>query len=124
MNKEKPSKLKEKLEWLRNSVNLVYVVLKYPKTPVITKSLAVITIGYALSPIDIIPDFIPFLGYLDDVIVLPFLVWLTLKSVPNAILEECKQIKFEGKLQKKGIYVLPVIAIWVLFAYWMYRIFI
>ena len=63
---------------------------KHPGTPWYAKALAIFTVGYALSPIDLIPDFIPVLGYLDDVILLPGLIWLTLRALPPHVLQECR----------------------------------
>jgi uncharacterized membrane protein YkvA (DUF1232 family) len=63
---------------------------RHPDTPWYAKALAVLTVGYALSPIDLIPDFIPVLGYLDDVILLPGLIWLTLRALPPHVLQESR----------------------------------
>lgn len=62
--------LKEKAKQLKTNVPAVFIALKKKETPFWAKFFAVLTIAYALSPIDLIPDFIPFLGYLDDVIIL------------------------------------------------------
>lgn len=64
--------------------------MKDPRTPWYAKVLAVEVVAYALSPIDFIPDFIPVLGYLDDVILLPGVIWLALKLLPPPVLEECR----------------------------------
>jgi uncharacterized membrane protein YkvA (DUF1232 family) len=61
-----------------------------PRTPWHAKALAAFVVGYALSPIDLIPDFIPVLGYLDDVILLPVLIWLTIHALPAAVLADCR----------------------------------
>jgi uncharacterized membrane protein YkvA (DUF1232 family) len=55
------------------------------RTPKITKILLWIAIGYALSPIDLIPDFIPVIGYLDDIIIVPLLLYIAIKSVPKDV---------------------------------------
>ena len=68
----------------------LWFAIKDPRTPWYAKALAVAVVAYALSPIDLIPDFIPVLGYLDDVILLPALVWLTLRLLPAPVLEECR----------------------------------
>ena len=62
-----------------------------PRTPWAAKALGVFVVAYALSPIDLIPDFIPILGYLDDVILLPVLIWLTVRMIPADVLAECRQ---------------------------------
>ena len=54
------------------------------------KLLAILTVAYAFSPIDLIPDFIPVLGYLDDLVLLPLAIYLTLRLVPPALLQECR----------------------------------
>lgn len=62
--------LKDRAKKLKTNTPAVFLALKDPDTPVVAKVLAAITVGYALSPIDFIPDFIPVLGYLDDVLIL------------------------------------------------------
>ena len=66
-------------------------VAKHPRTPWHSKALLWLTVAYALMPFDLIPDWIPVLGYLDDVIILPVLVWLALRSVPPEVLAECEE---------------------------------
>jgi hypothetical protein len=63
---------------------------KHAETPWHAKALAAFVVAYALSPIDLIPDFIPVLGYLDDVILLPVLIWLTVRMLPPHVLAECR----------------------------------
>lgn len=63
---------------------------KNPQTPWYAKALGVFVVAYALSPIDLIPDFIPVLGYIDDVLLLPGLIWLTIKLLPPEVLAECR----------------------------------
>jgi uncharacterized membrane protein YkvA (DUF1232 family) len=78
-------------------------------------------VGYALSPVDLIPDFIPVLGYLDDVILLPAFVALTIKFIPDDIFEQCRKesedIWINGK-PKKWYYAIPIVLIWALII-WM-----
>ncbi|MEP6721517.1 MAG: YkvA family protein [Variovorax sp.] len=63
---------------------------KHPATPWYAKALGVFVVGYALSPIDLIPDFIPVLGYVDDVLLLPALIWLAVRMIPESTLAECR----------------------------------
>lgn len=63
---------------------------KHPRTPWYAKALGLFVVAYALSPIDLIPDFIPVLGYLDDVILLPVLIWVTVKLLPSEVLTQCR----------------------------------
>ena len=73
--------------------------------------------GYALSPIDLIPDFIPILGYLDDLILLPLMIMLCVKLIPKEIMRECEEQALDmwanGK-PKKWRYAIPIIAVWVI----------
>jgi uncharacterized membrane protein YkvA (DUF1232 family) len=74
---------------------------KNPRTPWYTKALGVFVVAYALSPIDLIPDFIPVLGYVDDVLLLPVLIWLTIRLLPPEVLAECRSQADEW-MQTKG----------------------
>lgn len=68
----------------------LYCAYKHPKVPWFAKAFTVLIIGYALSPIDFIPDFIPILGYLDDLILIPIGISIALKMIPKEIMEECR----------------------------------
>lgn len=73
----------------RDSVAL-YLAARDPRTPWYAKALAGIVVAYALSPIDLIPDFIPVLGYLDDLLLIPISVWLTVSLIPTEVMQECR----------------------------------
>lgn len=109
--------LKEKANQLKVDIPAVFLCLKKKETPIPAKILAGITICYALSPIDFIPDFIPVLGYLDDVIILPALIALTVHLVPAETFEQCRKesenMWNDGK-PKKWYYAIPFIVIWLL----------
>ncbi len=66
------------------------LVLKDRRTPRLAKVLLGLAVGYALSPVDLIPDFVPVLGYLDDIVLVPALVLLALKMVPRQVIEDCR----------------------------------
>jgi uncharacterized membrane protein YkvA (DUF1232 family) len=68
----------------------LYLVVRHPGVPWYARLLAAAVAGYAFSPIDLIPDFIPLLGYLDDLLIVPAGVYLTMKLVPKPVLEECR----------------------------------
>ena len=109
--------LKERARKLKKDVPVVFLALKDKDTPLAAKVLAALTVGYALSPVDLIPDFIPVLGYLDDVILLPALIALTVKLIPSDIWEkhavQAQEMWKDGK-PKKWYYAVPVILIWLL----------
>ena len=73
---------------LRRDAHAVWLAGRDPRTPWYAKVLALAVAGYAFSPIDLIPDFIPVLGYLDDLILVPAGLWLVLKLLPREVLEE------------------------------------
>ena len=110
-------KLKERAKQLKTDIPAVFLALKDKKTPWYAKVFAAITIAYALSPIDLIPDFVPILGYLDDLILLPLFVALTVKCIPKDVFavyrEQANGMWKDGK-PKKWYYMLPILVIWVL----------
>ena len=116
--------LKERAKKLKTDIPAVFLALKKKETPVLAKICAGATILYALSPIDLVPDFIPVLGYLDDVIILPALVALTVKLIPHELFEQCRS-ESEGLWQdgkpKKWVYALPIAAIWLLILFLVAR---
>lgn len=73
----------------RDGVTLWFAA-RHPGTPWHAKALGLFVVAYALSPIDLIPDFIPVLGYLDDVLLLPALIWLAVKLLPAPVLAQCR----------------------------------
>lgn len=113
--------LKERAKQLKKDIPAMFLSLKSKDTPLVAKVLAVITVGYALSPIDLIPDFIPVLGYLDDIIILPALIALTIRLIPHDTLERFRS-EAEGMWQngkpRKWYYALPIALIW-LFVIWL-----
>ena len=119
--------LKERAKKLKKTLPAVFLTLKDKDTPISAKILAGITVGYALSPIDLIPDFIPILGYLDDVILLPALIAITIKLIPvdvwrkNLALSE--DMWKDGK-PKKWYYAIPIILLWALIIYATFATFI
>lgn len=81
------------LQWakkLKAEAVTLWFCYRHPQTPLIAKILAISIVAYAFSPIDLIPDFIPVLGLLDEAILLPIGIWLTLKFIPQPILDECR----------------------------------
>ena len=104
---------------LKRDVLVLWFALRHPDTPFIAKAIAFLTVAYALSPIDLIPDFIPVLGYLDDLLLLPLLIALALRLIPADILESCKQ-EAQGLWQegspKYWVLALPILLIWLLLA--------
>lgn len=109
--------LKQRAARLKADIPAVFLSLKDSETPWCAKALAAVTVAYALSPIDLIPDFIPVLGYLDDVILLPGLVALTVKCIPKAVWERNRanaQGLWQDGKPKKWYYAIPIVVFWLL----------
>ena len=106
---------KEKLRQLAEDIPALCLAMKEKDTPFLAKILAGTAVVYALSPIDLIPDFIPVIGYLDDLILLPLLVALTLKLIPDETFEQCREQArqmYQQGMKKHWYYMLPIILIW------------
>ncbi|WPH23184.1 YkvA family protein [Variovorax paradoxus] len=101
----------------RDAVTL-WFAYRHPGTPWFAKLLAAFVVAYALSPIDLIPDFIPVLGYLDDALLLPGLIWLNIRLIPADVLEECREradlwMKEQGTKPRSIAGAVLVLAIWI-----------
>ena len=110
-------RLKERAKKLKTDIPAVFIALRKKETPLAAKIIAGITIGYALSPIDIIPDFIPVLGLLDDLIILPALIAITIKLIPEDTFEKCRtesENLWENGKPKKWYYAVPIIIFWLI----------
>ncbi len=75
---------------LKREMKVYQLVIKDNRTPKMAKVILGLAVGYAFLPFDIIPDFIPVLGYLDDVIIIPVLVLLALKMIPKEVIADCR----------------------------------
>lgn len=116
--------LKDRAKTLKRDIPAVFIALSKKETPILAKIIAGLTVGYALSPIDIIPDFIPVIGYLDDLIILPALVSLTIKLIPSEIFAQCRieseNLWKDGK-PKKWYFALPIIFVWLFLIFVMIK---
>jgi uncharacterized membrane protein YkvA (DUF1232 family) len=83
-------RLKTAAAAFRREIAVYRRVRRHPRTPKMAKVLIGAAIAYAISPIDLIPDFIPVIGHLDDVIIVPLLIFAAVKLVPKDVLEECR----------------------------------
>lgn len=82
--------LKSRARRLKAEVTALYLAARHPRTPWYAKAFLVAIVAYALSPIDLIPDFIPVLGFVDEIVLLPFAIALAVKLVPADVMAECR----------------------------------
>ena len=104
---------------LKNEIQALYFAAKDPRTPWYAKVLAAFIIGYVLSPIDLIPDFIPVLGYLDDLVIVPAGIALLIRLIPAGVLQECRE-KAQSQpisIRKNWIAGMIIVLIWLLLIY-------
>ena len=116
---------KTKAKALRTEIVALYLASKHPGTPWYAKFLAALIIGYALSPIDLIPDFIPVVGYLDDFILVPAGIALLIRIIPRDILEECRakaQSDVLNRKSKNWVAGVIIVFIWLLAVYLILRL--
>ena len=115
--------LREKVRQLKTDTYALYLAYKDPRVPWYAKVFVAIVVAYALSPIDLIPDFIPVLGYLDDFIIIPAGFYLSLKMIPREVLEECREKAQSTPINDKTKWfaALIIVLIWLLAAYLIFR---
>jgi uncharacterized membrane protein YkvA (DUF1232 family) len=124
-------KLKQRARHLKSETFALYLASRDPRTPWYAKLFVAGIVAYALSPIDLIPDFVPVLGYLDDLILIPLSITLAIKMVPDCVLAECRARAQETVQQgKPGSRVTGavIVVIWLLLAalcaVWVYEAFV
>ncbi len=117
-------KLKQKAKHLKTEAQVLMIAYKDSRTPLSAKILISLTIDYLLSPIDLIPDFIPILGLLDDLIIVPLLITASIKLIPAIVLLEAREaVKTSSESYKKNnwIFCCIIIAIWLTLIFFLYR---
>jgi uncharacterized membrane protein YkvA (DUF1232 family) len=98
---------------LKRDVHAIYLAAHDPRVPWYAKILAVAVAGYALSPIDLIPDFIPVVGYLDDLIIVPLGIWLVVSLIPQDVLAECRAVASQAEARpSSNAAAITIVAIW------------
>lgn len=110
--------LKQWAEQIKRDGVTLWFAAKHPSTPWHAKALGVFVVAYAFSPIDLIPDFIPVLGYLDDLVLLPGLIWLAIKLLPPDVLADCRSqadawMKSQGQKPSSRIGAVVIVLLWI-----------
>ncbi len=120
------SSLKRKAAGLKKELSALYYAYRHPRTGIAPRLIILFTLGYALSPVDLIPDFIPILGYLDDIIIIPLLITLSIRLIPTDVMKECRR-KSEEKpvtLKKNWKFAAVIITIWICIIFIIMRLII
>ncbi len=107
---------KQRAKQLKNEVRALCIAYSDPRVPWYAKVFMAVVIGYAISPIDLIPDFIPVLGYLDDLIIVPAGIYLAIKMIPRGIMEECREKATSNPFSRRAKWIMAgiIISIWIL----------
>lgn len=118
-----PGQIKKWAKGIKKETTALYYAYKDPRCPTSAKVVAIATVAYALSPIDLIPDFIPVLGYLDDAILVPAGLILAKKLMPAEVMEDArKKVQAGEKLPKNKAAAACIIGLWAGGAAWgMYK---
>lgn len=116
-------KIKIWAQKIKEDIYTLFLASRDPRIPFPAKVIMVITVAYAFSPIDLIPDFIPVIGYLDDLLLLPIGIWLSIKLIPKAVVKEYRQQAKTKLIQKKPNYTAAfiIVLLWILFSFWIYK---
>ena len=110
---------KEKARALKRETYAVYLACRDPRVPWYGRVLAACVVGYAFSPIDLIPDPVPILGYLDDLILIPLGIAMVLKAIPPEVMAECREkaaVAMAGGKPRNWIAAGIIVVIWILLA--------
>jgi uncharacterized membrane protein YkvA (DUF1232 family) len=121
------ARLRDWARRIKRNVLALWFSLRHQRTPLPAKVVAALVVAYALSPIDLIPDFIPVLGYLDDVILVPLGVLLAMKLIPAPVWADCQEQARQWMEQARGKPIsragaIAIVLVWLLLAWlcWYY----
>ncbi|WP_067215979.1 YkvA family protein [Stappia indica] len=113
------------VEWarqLKRDIAVLAIALRDPQAPLVARLLAAIVVAYALSPVDLIPDFIPVLGLLDDLILVPVGLWLVLRLMPDEVLARARDQVDDARPRKRNwIAGAVIVCLWLALAIWAGR---
>jgi len=125
------SRIKSWASRLKRDAHAIYLASRDPRVPWYAKVLAIGVAGYALSPIDLIPDFIPVIGYLDELVLLPLGIWLVVTLIPPEVMAECRARANEAgqrPISRAGMVAIVLLWItgaltlaWIGYAWWSRR---
>lgn len=112
---------RQKARALKEEIQAIYLACKDPRTPWYAKTFAGCIVAYALSPIDLIPDFVPILGYADELVLLPLAITAVRKMIPPVVLADCRLKVKDASIQRKDknwLVAGVIIGIWIVLAVW------
>lgn len=110
-------RLSERIQQLKIETYALYLAYRDPRTPWYARAWAAVVIAYAFSPIDLIPDFIPVVGYLDDLILVPLGIWLAIRLIPAEVMTDARSQAITDHDQPRSrAGVVIVVIIWLLLA--------
>jgi uncharacterized membrane protein YkvA (DUF1232 family) len=116
-------KLNERLRRIKVYLPTLFLAIKHRNTPWYAKAIAIFAIVYAISPIDLIPDVIPVIGYLDDLLILPILITICIKLIPESVMDECLINAKDIQLPKgKWYHAIPIVLLWIILLLWISRL--
>jgi uncharacterized membrane protein YkvA (DUF1232 family) len=116
---------KERARTIKRETYALYFACRDPRVPWYAKALAAVVVAYAFSPIDLIPDFIPIVGYLDDIVLIPLGVMVVRAMIPTAVLADCREraARLDSEPRNR-LAAVVIVAIWIALTvaavYWLY----
>ena len=119
------SRVKDWAQRLKRDIVALWFACQHDRMPRGAKALAIFTVSYALSPIDLIPDFIPVLGFVDDAVILPGLIWLLLRMIPADVMTDCRSKAVQwlaaGSARPVSrVGAVAIVILWLLVAAWLW----
>lgn len=116
-------RLRQWARGLKSSLLTLWFCSRHRDTPLAARVLGALVVAYAFSPIDLIPDFIPVLGFADDVLIVPAGIWLTLRMIPDTVKADCRRQAEAWQAQRQGrprnwLAAAVIVLLWVALAWW------